>query len=241
MKNKITSRTYDEHVVSQGLQFQKDEYYEPKDIQMRARIEAVLHALAPAPGETVLDIGCGVGTFAFHAAKAGATTTGIDYSPESIKAATTLTKSYGLDDRARFIVGSALALPFENASFDKIVSADFIEHITDEEKYAFCREIDRVQKPDGRIVIFTPNLLRERIGDAYWTVRHYLFGDKIPTTDLHYGLISRSGFEKIMKNLGWTYSHQYVDIGRPYLARLPLLRHVLSLNLLWSASIGKRK
>jgi ubiquinone/menaquinone biosynthesis C-methylase UbiE len=127
-------------------------------------------------------------------------------------------------------------LPFENGSFDKVVSADFIEHITDDEKYLLCREINRVLKPGGQAVIFTPNLIREKIGDYYWGIRHHLFGDTIPVNDLHYGLITRKGFEKIMKVSGWDYRVSYIDIGRPYLCRLPCIKHYLSLNLLWTAT-----
>ncbi|MBI3985447.1 MAG: class I SAM-dependent methyltransferase [Lentisphaerae bacterium] len=239
MTREITSKRYDENVAREGLQFQKDNYYEPKDPQKQKRIEVVLQALAPAPGEMILDIGCGVGTFAFHAAKAGASTLGIDYSAASIRVAETLVGHYGLAGRARFVMGSALDLPFDNASFDKVVSADFIEHITDQEKYAFCREITRVLKPGGRIVIFTPNLRREKIGNGYWVIRHYLFGDRVPVTDLHYGLITRFGFGQIMRVNGWKYSLKYIDIGRPYLAVLPLLRDFLSLNLLWVVCPGR--
>lgn len=231
----IDERVYDADVAAQGLQFQNDHYYDPKDPVMRKRIEVVLAALAPAAGENVLDIGCGVGTFAFHAAKAGASTTGIDYSPLSIAAAQTLTEAYGLGARARFVVGNALALPFGNASFDKVVSADFIEHITHEEKYAFCRELHRVIKPGGRIVIFTPNLLREKIGEYYWRMRQYLFKDAIPVNDLHYGLATRREFEQIMNAHGWRYSLAYIDIGRPYLPKIPIFKHLLSLDLLWTA------
>jgi len=51
-------------------------------------------------------------------------------------------------------------------------------------------------KPGGLMVIFTPNKIRERIGDCYWTARHLLFKDRIPFNDLHYGLITRGKFGK---------------------------------------------
>jgi ubiquinone/menaquinone biosynthesis C-methylase UbiE len=192
-----------------------------------------LNALNPKPGETVLDIGCGVGTFVFHSAKAGAKATGIDYSKESINAGQQLTARYKLNGTADFVVGSALQLPFADSSFDKIVSADFIEHITDEEKYAFCAEVRRVLKKDGVAVIFTPNKVREDLGLMLSTIKHYLFGTKIRYNELHYGLITKWKFNKILRNCGFEYKFALYDIDRPYLARIPALNSLLADNMLW--------
>src|SRR5208283_4356225 len=95
MKN-ITSENYDKDVTAQGLQFQIDRYYEPKEISEQRRIKIVLKAIDPRPGEKILDIGCGVGTFAFHCAQLKAMSFGIDYSKESIKTARILCKRYGV-------------------------------------------------------------------------------------------------------------------------------------------------
>ncbi|MDP2753469.1 MAG: class I SAM-dependent methyltransferase, partial [Nitrospirota bacterium] len=187
----------------------------------------------PQINEKILDIGCGVGTFAFHAAKAGAITAGIDYSVEFIRIAKILAKRYGISDKTKFVIGNAAILPFRDSSFDKIVSADFIEHITFEEKYALCAEIYRVLKPNGICVIFTPNGIREKIGDIYWHIRHLLFRDKVPTTELHFGLTHKYEFEKILKKNKLNFKLIYIDITRPYLAKLPLFKTFLSLNLLW--------
>ena len=233
MNVEINSKDYDDRVVSQGIQFQIENYYEPIEIQSKRRIETVLNALNPQAGEKILDVGCGVGTFAFHSAKAGAFTVGIDYSAESIKIAEILAERYGMSDRMKFTTGNAISLPFENSSFDKIVSADFIEHITLEEKYPLCAEICRVLKPGGLIVIFTPNGIREKIGDIYWHIRHLLFNDKIPTTDLHFGLTHKYEFEKILNKNILNFKLTYTDTTRPYLAKLPLFKTFLGLNLLW--------
>lgn len=234
MSEEITSKVYDGHIRAQGLQFQIDTYYEPKEAYSRKRIEIVLDALNPMPGEKILDIGCGVGTFAFHSAKRGAQTAGIDYSEESIKAAKILSSKFGVGEKTDFRVGSALQLPFEDSCFDKVVSADFIEHITHEEKVIFCKEMFRVLKPGGTAIVFTPNNIRESIGTFYWTIRHYLLKDTIPSNRLHYGLISRYGFEKILSRHPVSFTLRYIDITRTYFAILPLLKHILCLDLLWT-------
>jgi len=237
MNRGITSKDYqkiyDKHIIDQGIEFQIDKYYEPKEIPMRKRIDIVLETLKPQINEKILDIGCGVGTFAFHAAKAGAITTGIDYSVESIRIAKILAKRYGISDKTKFVIGNAAILPFRDSSFDKIVSADFIEHITFEEKYALCAEIYRVLKPNGICVIFTPNGIREKIGDIYWHIRHLLLRDKIPVSELHFGLTHKFEFENILRDNKLQFRLFYSDITRPYLARVPFLKVFLSLNLLW--------
>ena len=83
----ITGEDYDQDILRQGIQFQIDYYFEPREKFWQERIERVLHYLNPQKGEKILDVGCGVGTFAFHSAKHGAFGYGIDYSQESIKMA----------------------------------------------------------------------------------------------------------------------------------------------------------
>ncbi len=234
MSREITPKIYDEHVLSQGLQFQVDTYYEPKESSLKRRIAVVMDALGPKLSEKILDVGCGVGTFAFHSAKAGAHAVGIDYSKESINAAESLIKRFGLGDKSKFIIANATKLPFKGSSFDKIIASDFIEHVTLKEKGEFLSQMCRVLKAGGTAIIFTPNRTRERIGDFYWKIRAFLLGDKVPVNDLHFGLTDRREFEALLKSYELNFKLKYVDITRPYIARLPLIRNFLSLNLLWT-------
>ena len=231
--NKITSSTYDEHVLQEGVDFQVKTYYEPQDIPEKRRKDIILKYLKPRAGEKILDIGCGVGTFVFHSAKKGADCFGLDYSKESLKMAKDLTARYAPQGGANFIVAEAVKLPFSCAVFDKITSIDFIEHISLDEKDKLLGEIFRVLKNNGFAVIFTPNKIREDIGEFYWRLRHFLFKDKIPKNELHYGLTSRINFERLLKRHSFVFDFSYHDTTRPFLARLPILRHFLSLNLLW--------
>lgn len=94
-------------------------------------------------------------------------------------------------------------------------------------------EIYRVLKSGGTAVIFTPNAIREKIGDIYWKCRHLIFRNKIPTTDLHFGLTNRFQLEPLLKKNKFSFKLIYEDITRPYLASILLIKHLLSLNLLW--------
>ena len=229
----ITSKDYDERIRTYSLQELIDILYVPKDVSGQRRIDIIIKALEPKAGEKILDVGCGVGAFTFHCAKSGAETSGIDYSPESIKVANELCARFGVSQNATFVIGNATRLPFVDGYFDKIIAVDFIEHITTDEKEILLKEVHRVLKPEGRVVIFTPNGIREKIGYFYWKMRNILFKDTIPTTKLHYGLTHKSEFEKICRRYNFSFKFRYEDVTRPYLAKIPLLRNVFALNLLW--------
>ena len=76
-------------------------------------------------GKTLLDLGCGAGTFSVEALKNGASTsTGFDLAPEMIMAADSLAAEMGLDKRARFSLGNAASadLPAsEVVVMDKVI------------------------------------------------------------------------------------------------------------------------
>jgi ubiquinone/menaquinone biosynthesis C-methylase UbiE len=237
MSEPITSANYDKDVRNQGLEYQVGVYYEPKKSEDALRIDVVINALDPKSGESVLDLGCGVGTYAFHAARRGASCVGLDYSEESIRAARLLTQRYPVSGKTSFLVGNALELPFGDKAFDKVVCADFIEHITDAEKEVVLDEVRRVLKPGGRCVVFTPNKRREDLADKVWTLRHVLFKDKIPFNELHYGLITRESYERLLRRHGFSFTFMHVDVTRPILVRIPFFNRLLSLNLLWVISV----
>jgi ubiquinone/menaquinone biosynthesis C-methylase UbiE len=192
-----------------------------------------MELVRPVEGETVLDAGCGVGAFAYFTAKEGSNSFGFDYSVESIKAARTLTRRFGASGRTGFVVADCIDLPFRDGLFDKVLSIDFIEHITFEDKDKFLKEIHRVLKPDGVAILFTPNSIREKIGEIYWRMRRFLFGHTIPFDPLHFGLTNKYQFEPLLAANDFDFKLLYRDFGRSYLAKIPLLKNFLSLDLLW--------
>lgn len=230
---KITSKDYDRNILKEGPQFQIDKFYEPKDGLMKRRIGVIMDMVELNKGGNVLDIGCGAGTFAFHCARHNLLSIGMDYSLESVKTASVLCDRFRVGDKAKFIVGNGVSFPFKDRYFDRIIAADFIEHITWEEKKRFLKEARRALKPGGKIIVFTPNGIREKIGELYWKLRKVLFNDKLPHTDLHFGLTTKREFENLLKNQGLTFNLYYRDVTRPCLASLPLARNFLALNLLW--------
>lgn len=99
--------------------------------------------------KTLLDAGCGTGLFTKRAIERYAKVTSIDIAPKLVE----LTKRKNPSTNA--IEASLLQLPFEDNTFDYVISSDVIEHTTN--PYDATKELIRVLKPGGKICITVPN------------------------------------------------------------------------------------
>jgi 2-polyprenyl-6-hydroxyphenyl methylase/3-demethylubiquinone-9 3-methyltransferase len=115
---------------------------------------ATAEPAAPLAGVRVLDVGCGGGHLAERLAHAGALVSGVDRSAPTIEAARRHAQASGLaiDYRA----ADAAALPYPDASFDAVVSSDFLEHVADRLE-AVLAEQARVLRPGGLLGFETVN------------------------------------------------------------------------------------
>jgi ubiquinone/menaquinone biosynthesis C-methylase UbiE len=114
--------------------------------------DAVVEALAPAPGEQWLDVACGTGPIAERATAAGAHVVGIDLAPVLIETAERLAAEKGLDIDYR--VGDAENLAgIDDGSFD-VVSSTFGAMFAPDQAAA-ARELARVARPGGRLGLAT--------------------------------------------------------------------------------------
>jgi len=103
-------------------------------------------------GCRVLDLGCGLGGSARYLAREhGCDVTGVDVTDSYCEAARELSRRLRLDDRTRFRQASALALPFEAASFDVVWTEHMQMNV--EDKPALYAEVARVLRPAGRLLI----------------------------------------------------------------------------------------
>ncbi|MDJ0867928.1 MAG: methyltransferase domain-containing protein [Myxococcota bacterium] len=102
--------------------------------------------LALAADARWLDVGCGIGgTARYVAATHGCQVTGIDLTPAYCEVASLLADRVGLRDRVAFQAGSALEMPFADASFDGAFTLHVGMNIPD--KLALYREVARVLRP----------------------------------------------------------------------------------------------
>ena len=100
-------------------------------------------------GMYVLDLGCGLGGASrYLAAEGGCRVAAIDLTPNFIAAARLLTGRCGLAERIEFRQANALALPFQDGTFDHVWSYAVTMNIADKE--GLGREVARVLKPGGR-------------------------------------------------------------------------------------------
>lgn len=98
--------------------------------------------------DLVLDVGCGLGgTARYIAEQYNCMVVGIDLTKEYISVGKKLTQLVGLSDRVTFCHGSALEIPYEDETFDKVWTEHVQMNIAD--KNRFYSEITRVLKPGG--------------------------------------------------------------------------------------------
>ena len=111
--------------------------------------EEFVSRLDLAPGKSVLDVACGNGATAIPAALAGAEVTGIDIAPYLIEQAIHRAQEAGVS--AAFDVGDAEDLPYEDWSFDIVISVFGAMFAPRPE--VVVREIGRVCRPGGTIAM----------------------------------------------------------------------------------------
>jgi SAM-dependent methyltransferase len=105
------------------------------------------------PGVKLLDIGSGIGGPArFVANNADADVTGIDLTQSYVDTATSLSKRTGMADRTHFVQGSALDMPFGNASFDAAMILHVGMNLPDKAK--LMSEVARVLRPGGVFAVY---------------------------------------------------------------------------------------
>ncbi|HEV2608707.1 MAG TPA: class I SAM-dependent methyltransferase [Noviherbaspirillum sp.] len=117
-------------------------FLEPGALEFLARLQL-------QPGTSMLDVACGAGQIAIPAARAGIKATGIDIASNLIEQANQRAAAENLD--ARFEEGDAEALPYEDASFDTVVSLIGAMFAPRPDKVA--AELVRVCRPGGKIVM----------------------------------------------------------------------------------------
>lgn len=144
--------------------------------EQELRAEAALDLLAPQPGDRVLDIGCGNARDIAKIAESGGHVVGVDISAGMVEAAKLELERIGVTD-VTLLVGDATCLGFPDGSFDKVLCSEVIEHIPDAPQA--LREIWRVLRPGGSLVLTTPNKGSWYGFERYW-VWEKLLGRKWP-------------------------------------------------------------
>jgi SAM-dependent methyltransferase len=126
----------------------------------------VLRVVRPLvrPGDRVLEAGSGSGRFVNHLAlEAGVHAVGLDYNLEANYLSHTTADALAL--ASGFACGQLGQMPFSDETFDLVFSDSVIEHL--EDPAAAVRDMARVTRPGGWVVVTTPNRLRPDGWDLY--------------------------------------------------------------------------
>ncbi len=134
--------------------------------------------LGIAPGQRAIDIGAGAGRHSFELYRRGVDVVAFDRSAEDMKAVADMFVAMELEGQvpegtlARAEVGDALALPYEDASFDIVLISEVLEHVPEDERA--IAELVRVLKPGGVAAVTVPRWFPEKVcwalSDAYHEV-----------------------------------------------------------------------
>jgi ubiquinone/menaquinone biosynthesis C-methylase UbiE len=111
--------------------------------------EVVIERSGLEPGMDLLDVACGTGNATIPAARAGARATGLDFSPELLEIA----RERGSDAmvEVEWVEGDAQELPFDDASFDRVIST--FGHMFAPDHKRTAEEMLRVCRPGGTIAV----------------------------------------------------------------------------------------
>jgi len=177
------------------------------------RLEMILKAAGERIQGYVLENGCGVGMYVEHLAPFGGAIFGLEYDFERAAEAGSRSK--------RILNAAGESLPLPSNAFDLILSHEVLEHVQDDAQAV--REMVRVLRTGGRIVIFVPNRgYPFETHGIYWQGKYY-FGNKLFVNYLprawrdklapHVRVYTRSDLEKLFDGLPVVFIQRRVIFG----------------------------
>lgn len=164
----------------------------PSDNPIHQRLLSAYHKAKPYIKGTLLELGCGEGRGVELLAPLADSYIGID----KIKAVIDTLKEKYPD--FTFMDGVFPPFPFEDNSFDSIVTFQVIEHVKDDD--GFIKEIHRVLKPGGVALITTPNI-KMTLSRNPWHEREYTADQLITLCRRYFSHVDMKGIagnEKVL-------------------------------------------
>jgi cyclopropane-fatty-acyl-phospholipid synthase len=180
------SMTYSCALFSHGAQTLED--------AQAAKRELVCRKLGLQPGERVLDVGCGWGSFVIHAAQHhGVSAVGITLSPPQAEEARRRVAAAGLSDRVEIRVMDYRDVSGER--FDAIASIGMVEHVGESRIDEYALRLAGLLEPGGRLLNHGIGFVRHDRPPAGQFSERYVFpdGDTLPLSRISLA-IERAGF-----------------------------------------------
>ncbi len=163
----------------------------------------------------MLDLGCGAGRHAFEVVRRGGDVVALDMNAGELSEVSAMFAAmYEAGEvppgaSARTVAGDATAMPFADASFDRVIAAEVLEHILDDQRA--MNELARVLRPGGMAAVTVPSWLPERICWALSENYHNTPGG-------HVRIYTRVELEAKLKRAGLTVGghHHAHGLHSPY-------------------------
>jgi cyclopropane-fatty-acyl-phospholipid synthase len=144
-----------------------------------AKLELVCKKLDLKPGQRVLDVGCGWGSFAIHAAsRHDVSVLGVTLSEPQAERGRRRVAELGLDDRIELRVADYRALAEE--PFDAVASIGMVEHVGSSKIDLYASQLARMVRPGGRVLNHGIARLRHGEPEAGTFSERYVFPDAAP-------------------------------------------------------------
>lgn len=165
------SMTYSCAIFSRGAQTLED--------AQEAKRELICHKLGLRPGERVLDVGCGWGSFAIHAAQRdGVEVVGITLSEPQARLARERAAAAGVGDRVEIRVMDYREI--DDGPFDAIASIGMVEHVGNARIDEYAARLASLLRPGGRLLNHGIARLRHGDPEAGPFSERYVFPDAAP-------------------------------------------------------------
>lgn len=159
--------------------------------ERQTRIERGIDFLEIKKDQKILDLGSGNGEVSEKIVDKGARVWGIDYSLEAVN----LSKGLKLSN-AKFEVGRISSLPYKNDFFDSIICLDVFEHVYPSELKKALKEIKRVLKPGGKLVVATaPNAFY--LFPAEFIAKLFMGIKRFESDEYHINIFNYFSFKKL--------------------------------------------
>lgn len=199
--SRLWEKVWGEH-MHHGYYGTRGEIRKPRRQAQIDLIDALLQWSQVQSPQNILDVGCGIGGSTLDLAnRYNAKATGITLSPVQVNRAQERSQIAGLTEKCDFQVADAMAMPFDDNTFDLVWSLESGEHMSD--KAQFLRECYRVGSEGGTILIVT---WCHRPTDAY-------SGELTPSEKRHLeqiyrvyhlpGVISLPEYQAIAQEIGY--------------------------------------
>ncbi len=169
------------------------------------------------PDSLVLDVGAGFGRHAFEVARRGARVVALDFAADEVTAtddtfeAMVAAGEIAADRTAGVVRGDATRLPFDDESFDVVITSEVLEHVQDD--VSALAEMARVLKPGGRLSATVPSWFPEIVN---WRLSYDYHAPAVPGG--HVRIYRRSALLQRLREAGLRYRgrHHAHALHSPY-------------------------